>query len=264
MCHLQHPAQHPDSKEQCTPYLHTQRPKLSGCIGWGDGQCFRSLRVEDGTLTEITDLFIEVVQGGGLTNCSIVLLGSSTSMLQQGSSGYIFEWLTCAKRLVGKWGNLKVCPLIPLWGGTVPGRMHRKLLELGAASGSLYGGDPCGMRATWEALEDQLRSLHNILTTPLPTPDTYTLPFPLHCQVRLRSKIAALKCATLARLRLNPSAVRQKPPSSVFWQQSLTVHLPPEKILLASVKRLTPAVRQRKKAIHSPPPLNLRYLVPVT
>ena len=148
-------------------------------MGGGDGQCFRSLRVEDGTLTEITDLFIEVVQGGGLTS-SIVLLGSGTSLLQQGSSGYIFEWLVCAKRLVGKWGKLKVCPLIPLWGGTVPGRMHRTLLELGAAFGSLYSEDPRGMRATWKALEDQLRSLHNntSTTTPLPSPDTYTLPFP--------------------------------------------------------------------------------------
>ena len=99
-------------------------------------------------------------------------------MLQQGSSGYIFEWLACTKRLVGKWGNLKVCPLIPLWGGTVPGRMHRTLLELGAAFGSLYGGDPRGMHATWKALEDQLRSLHNNTNTSLPTPDTYTLPFP--------------------------------------------------------------------------------------
>ena len=99
-------------------------------------------------------------------------------MLQQGSSGYIFEWLACTKRLVGKWGNLKVCPLIPLWGGTVPDRMHRTLLELGAAFGSLYGRDPRGMRATWKALEDQLRSLHNKTTTSPPTPDTYTLPFP--------------------------------------------------------------------------------------
>ena len=158
-----------------------------------------------------------------MTNCSIVLLGSSTSMLQQGSSGYIFEWLTCAKRLVGKWGNLKVCPLIPLWGSTVPGRMHRTLLELGAAFGSLYGGDPRGMRATWEALEDQLRSLHNNSTTSLPTPDTYTLLFPASLSGPLTVKNRSFETRYACPAALKPVSCK-----AVFSQQSLTVHLPPE------------------------------------
>ena len=148
MCHLQHPHNILTAKNNAPIIFTLSDQSFPGVLGGGDGQCFRSLRVEDGTLTEITDLFIEVVQGGGLTNSSIVLLGSGTSLLQQGSSGYIFEWLVCAKRLVGKWGKLKVCPLIPLWGSTVPGRMHRTLLELGAAFGSLYSEDPRGMRAT--------------------------------------------------------------------------------------------------------------------
>ena len=78
-------------------------------------------------------------QGVTLPNSTIVLLGSVTSMLQQGSSGYLFDWLACAKKLGGRWGNIKVCPLPPLWDGALPGTMHHTILEIESALGTLYG-----------------------------------------------------------------------------------------------------------------------------
>ena len=78
----------------------------------GEGECLKSVRIEDGDLHEITDLFIEVFLGG-LAGGTIILLGSVTSMLHKGSSGYVFDWLACAKKLNSKWGNVKVCPMVP-------------------------------------------------------------------------------------------------------------------------------------------------------
>ena len=56
-------------------------------------------------IAELTDLFMEIFQGSILPNSTIVLLGSVTSMLQQGSSGYLFDWLACAKKIKGKVGK---------------------------------------------------------------------------------------------------------------------------------------------------------------
>ena len=48
------------------------------------GLCAKSIRIEDDIEGEMTDLFLEMLQCGGLPNSTIVFLGSVTSMLQQG------------------------------------------------------------------------------------------------------------------------------------------------------------------------------------
>ena len=131
-------------------------------------------------------------------------------MLQLGSSGYVFEWLACAKKFVGKWGNVKVCPLIPVWGGALPGRFHRILLEINAAFKSLYGEDPRGLRAAWDALEDQLKTLHHSHISPQLVPDTYTLPFPASLSgpltVKNRTFVTHYSCPAT----LNPVSCKAK------------------------------------------------------
>ena len=120
-----------------------------GVMAGGEGECLKSVRIEDGDLHEITDLFIEMFSGG-LASSTIILLGSVTSMLHKGSSGYVFDWMACAKKLNSKWGNVKVCPMIPFWNESIPGEMHRVILETGTAFPSLFGSDPRGMRTSWD------------------------------------------------------------------------------------------------------------------
>ena len=104
--------------------------------------CVKTVRIEDSTVVELSDLFLEMFQSVVLPKSTIVLLGSVTSMLQQGSSRYLFDWLAWAKKLGGRWGNIKVCLLPPLWDEVLLGKMHRTLLEIDSALGTLYGGDP--------------------------------------------------------------------------------------------------------------------------
>ena len=77
----------------------------------GEGECLKSVRIEDGDLHEVTDLFIEMFSGG-LASGTIILLGSVTSMLHKGSSGYVFDWQACAKKPNSKWGNVKDDPFL--------------------------------------------------------------------------------------------------------------------------------------------------------
>ena len=132
-------------------------------------------------------------------------------MLQQGSSGYVFEWIACAKKLVGKWGNVKVCPLIPIWRVALPGRLHRILLEIDAAFRSLYSEDPRGLHAAWwDALEDQLKTLHHSNTSPQLVPDTYTLPFPASLSGPLTVKNRTFVTHYSSPVTLNPISCKAK------------------------------------------------------
>ena len=96
--------------------------------------------------------------------------------MHKGSSGYIFDWLACAKKLNSKWGNVKVCPMIPFWNESIPGEMHRVILETGTALASLLSRDPRGMRTSWDTLKSQLKTITpHTKHTEL---NTYTLPYP--------------------------------------------------------------------------------------
>ena len=79
--------------------------------------------MEDGSLSEISDLFLEIFAGVGNGGSNIILLDSATSLLTSGSRGYVFEWLACAKKIVTRWPNVKVCPLVPLWTENAPGNL---------------------------------------------------------------------------------------------------------------------------------------------
>ena len=57
------------------------------------------LYVEEGSLSETTDLFLEVFAGVGIVCSDIIFLGSASSMLTSGSRGYMFKWFSCAKKL---------------------------------------------------------------------------------------------------------------------------------------------------------------------
>ena len=68
---------------------------------------------------------MDIFEGVGMGSSNIILLGYATAMLTSGSSGYVFEWLACANKLVQKWPNVKVCPQVPLWSDSVPGHFLR-------------------------------------------------------------------------------------------------------------------------------------------
>ena len=102
MHHLHHYTQHPHTIKPSSTHFDHQRPGVPGGSQWGDALCVKTIRIEDGTVTELADLFIEIFQGSILPNSTILLLRSVTSMLQQGSSGYLFDWLACAKKIGGR------------------------------------------------------------------------------------------------------------------------------------------------------------------
>jgi hypothetical protein len=147
---------------------------------WGGGRgggCIKTIRVEDGSLSELTDLLIEFsTYAGGLPHNTVVLLGSVSSMLHHGSNGYIFDWLSCAAKITTKWYTTKVCPLIPLPLETAPGQLSRTILEIGHVFAELFGSDPRSLADPWAALMNLVRDFSE--KCPNIAAEKYTLPFP--------------------------------------------------------------------------------------
>ena len=144
-------------------------------MGGGGGLCIRTVRVEDGLLSEITDLFLEMMAGVGMGSSNIILLGSASAIATSGSSGYVCEWISCAKKLTTRWPNVKVCPLVPLWSDGVPGQFLRSVQEIGSVFRSLHGNDPRGLNGSWTSLTD---FINNEYCSSSSVPDQYSLPYP--------------------------------------------------------------------------------------
>ena len=101
-----------------------------GLGGVEGGHCLRTIKIEDGNLFELVDLFIELFTGKQMGNSNIILLGSTNQMSCTGGSGYVFDWLACAEKIVSCWPNVKVCPLVPIWTEPVSSKLIWKVQEL--------------------------------------------------------------------------------------------------------------------------------------
>ena len=107
----------------------------------------------------------------------MILLGSATSMLHQGSSGYIFEWICCSQVITAKWPTVIVCQLPPILLENAPGQLFRTILEVGTIFGKCVSDDPRGVADAWVVLISNLREQNTCLLKLEPA-ESYTLPYP--------------------------------------------------------------------------------------
>ena len=142
--------------------------------------CVATIRIEDASLPELVGVFFDIFPGGIPSN-SVILLGSATSMLQQGSSGYIFDWLNGASKINSKWASVSVCPLPPLLAEAGPGQLFRTICEVGLVLKKIFGADPRGLSPVWDNLLNTLAT-ENIEFPLLLNSErvSYTLPFPVN------------------------------------------------------------------------------------
>ena len=88
-------------------------------------------------------------------------------------------------------------------------KMHGKLLEIDSALGTLYGGDPCGLRLARGALSCRLKE-NNISNQTLLVPDTYTLPFPAKLSGPIKVKNRMFITDTSSPATLDPVSLPAK------------------------------------------------------
>ena len=140
--------------------------------------------------------------------CSnIILLGSASAIATSSSSGYVFEWISCAKKITNRWPNIKICPLVPLWSDGVPGQFLRSVQEIGSVFQSLHGNDPRGLNGSWTSLTDYISN--ELCSSSGSEPDRYSCRIRPPCQVRLASKTIHSSLTGDAQSQRLRSAIRQ-------------------------------------------------------
>jgi len=133
------------SDQTCPPVVETE------------GSCIRVIRVEDGSLGELSDLALEIFPHGIPDNC-VILLGSGTNLLRSGSAGYACAWIEANKKLCSLSPSIKVCPLPPFLTEISPGRIFSDVMELHCWFSTVYAADSRGLQEVWNHYICQLKT----------------------------------------------------------------------------------------------------------
>jgi hypothetical protein len=80
----------------------------------GDGECIRILRVENGSLAEITGEIIRMSPRGGVVPGTVIMLGSAVMLGVESVAQYAAEWKKCRNILKQELGEVIVIPLLHL------------------------------------------------------------------------------------------------------------------------------------------------------
>ena len=80
----------------------------------GEGECLRVMRVEDGSVHEIAEAFLELVKRKMVRPGSLVMLGSLTQLARVGTAFYAVEWCRARDRIMRELGDVLVVPWFPL------------------------------------------------------------------------------------------------------------------------------------------------------
>ena len=104
----------------------------------GPGECLRIIRVENGTLNELTDELIRKAPSKGLPAGSVILLLSASQLYYESVEYYAAEWSRCRNWLREDLGEVLVLPGLPLTGSGIQSETAvRGLLDFYAWIGRL-------------------------------------------------------------------------------------------------------------------------------
>jgi hypothetical protein len=97
------------------------------------GECFRILRIENGTLTELADELLKVIPEDGIPKGSVILFGSTANLGVVSAERYAAEWAKNRNWLLERLGEVLILPGIPLTSSGVEDRcVMRGLLDVAA------------------------------------------------------------------------------------------------------------------------------------
>ena len=113
-------------------------------------KCLNIVRIENAGLTELANIFLEVMDGTTLKPGTCILVGSLSHLSRVGVEAYTAEWRVCVHMLTSKWSGISVCPLFPIHASALPGNLFGELLILHTWFKSVYAGTTTGLTSCWD------------------------------------------------------------------------------------------------------------------
>jgi len=157
----------------------------------GKSHCTPVVRIEDGTLSELFRIGLEILDKNTLPLNTHFLVGSASHLSRIGTTLYCMEWQQMVRDFNNRWLHATVGPLTPiLREQTAPG-LCKQLAEVKHWYDTVYEGNFCYQSAAWNKLLNLLANTpdsgvdlgaDDIYTVALPTSltDTTLRPFKYH------------------------------------------------------------------------------------
>jgi hypothetical protein len=161
--------------------------------GDGAGPCMGVVRVEDASLGELIDFFLEIFCDTKLPAGSVVLIGSATHLHRSGTSLYAREWVNCIAKLTNRWPDLRIAPLLPVIREDCPGELARQLGELAAWFLGVYGDSVLCLRSAWNHAITTYNS-NSFGSVEYPAPITHRVALPESLSPQSATSVTAFSC----------------------------------------------------------------------
>ena len=126
-------------------------PNLSG-----GNNCISIVRLESASLSELTEICLEIFERSTFPPGSVICLRSASHLHRSGLTLYAQDWNRCTDTLSKRIAGIQICPLIPVIRADIPGSLASDLVELASWYTEQYEGSTLGLLATWSALASAL------------------------------------------------------------------------------------------------------------
>jgi len=121
-------------------------------LSGNEKNCFAVVRIEDASLAELGNLYLELFDKVNLPEGSVVLIGSASHLSRVGASSYAYDWVELLNRLSHRTKDLNICPLIPIVASGASGSLSRDIGQLATWFASVYQSCTRGLSDAWAAL----------------------------------------------------------------------------------------------------------------
>jgi len=118
--------------------------------------CLKIIRIENASLIELANIFLEILEGKNVKPGTCVLVSSLSYLAKVGAAAYAAEWRVCVNMLTCKWAGILVCPVFPIHSSAIPGNLFGELLILHTWFRKIYSGTNQGLSSSWDKFAELL------------------------------------------------------------------------------------------------------------
>jgi hypothetical protein len=144
----------------------------------GKNSCVPVIRLEDPTLHELFDLTLEIFDRSALPAGTMFMVGSTSHLLEMGTTLYALDWLNMCKDFSGRWKHIKVGPLPPVLREPSCAELTKRITEVWHWFNCVYGTDISYPRAAWDVVIKTLGD-NTEQNLDLATRETYRIALPM-------------------------------------------------------------------------------------
>ncbi len=137
-------------------YCLTDQNFIATLPGSESKDCLKIIRIENASLVELANLFLEILEGKKVKPGTCVLVSSLSYLAKVGAAEYAAEWRVCVNMLTCKWACILVCPIFPIHASAIPSNLFGELLILHTWFRKIYSGTNQGLSSSWDKYAELL------------------------------------------------------------------------------------------------------------